>query len=240
MRLAPRLRTWLISLIVIVIAGVWQSSAIAKEPEKEVQVAMCTGTFITNDGYILTAAHCKAGAGIILYRETNSDKVQVKPYTVIAYDTKTDLMLLKVETSGQASLPIADRADRFESTFSVGFPDIDTYGKNLKIYPGHVEGHGQTDFMKTNIIINSLLFQGMSGGPTINKYGEIVAVNTAGLFDKEHLNRDKMSTLTLGVDYELIKEFLNKTSVSFETDPVSKDLYQAVVLIVSEVEEEHV
>lgn len=132
-----------------------------------------TGSFITSDGYILTAAHVVAGATSIRVLTSDGEKTAA----LSKIDNVADLALLKVEGRYQP-LPIAKSADLSLGTeiFTLGYPNFEIQGKSLKFTRGEISStKGYADdphFWQ----ISAPVQPGNSGGPLLNQAGEIVGV----------------------------------------------------------------
>lgn len=142
------------------------------------QTSLGSGVIVDNTGYIITNYHVIKGA----------DEIKIKLYdkrvfdgTVIGYDAKTDIAVVKIKADGLRSIKWGD-SDKLkvgETVIAIGNP----YGLNLTVTSGIVSATGRAnvgisdyeDFIQTDAAINP----GNSGGPLVNVYGELVGINTA-------------------------------------------------------------
>lgn len=141
-----------------------------------------SGIVLTADGYIATNAHVISGA----------DKIQVvvpqgKTYTakVIGSDTKTDLAVLKIDTSGvklaYATLGDSSQLALGQNVVAIGNPGGLTLSNTVT--NGIVSGLNRTiddstsdmKYIQTNALINP----GNSGGPLVNMYGQVVGITSS-------------------------------------------------------------
>jgi len=146
-----------------------------------------TGVIISENGYIVTNAHViydsEYGAGI-------ADSVSVligddKTYDaeVIGYDVDCDLAVLKIDEKGltPAEFGNSDELKLGESVIAIGNP----LGFDLKntVTGGMISGLDRDitindkamNLIQTDAAINS----GNSGGPLINKYGQVIGINSS-------------------------------------------------------------
>ena len=154
-----------------------------------------SGFIVNSDlGYIITNEHVVSGTGKVTVVLKNGSHLQG---SVVAIDGKTDLALVKVETS--LDLPQIKMGD--ESVLRPGqwviaignslqFPNTVTAGvvsglaRNLsdhKLFSmNNANQHkiANSTFVQTDTTINP----GNSGGPLVNLDGEVIAVNTLTLF----------------------------------------------------------
>lgn len=156
-------------------------------PSSSSASATGTGVIITEDGYIVTNAHViydsQYGAGL-------SEKISVlvndgERYDaeVIGYDTDCDLAVLKIKANGlvPAEFGDSDSLKLGESVTAIGNP----LGFDLMntVTGGMVSGLNrqitindkEMILLQTDAAINS----GNSGGPLINKYGQVIGINSS-------------------------------------------------------------
>lgn len=146
-----------------------------------------TGVIISEDGYIVTNAH------VIYDSEYNSglsknitvilnDGSEYEA-EVIGYDTDFDLAVLKIKADGLTAAEFGDSDDLRlgESVVAIGNP----LGFELKnsVTTGVVSGKDREvkissqsmTLLQTDAAINA----GNSGGPLINKYGQVIGINSS-------------------------------------------------------------
>ena len=146
-----------------------------------------TGVIISEDGYIVTNAH-------VIYDSENgcglADTIKViltddTDYTaeVIGYDTDYDLAVLKIKADGltAAEFGNSDSLRLGESVIAIGNP----LGFQLKntVTAGIISGldrqisinEQSMNLIQTDAAINS----GNSGGPLINKSGQVIGINSS-------------------------------------------------------------
>jgi serine protease Do len=141
-----------------------------------------TGFVIHPKGYILTNHHVIENADEIQVSFADDRKFSAR---VIGSDAKTDIALIKVETSDD--LPVAplgdsDKLEVGEWVLAIGNP----FGLHHTVTAGIVSAKGRrdispsgrdiySDFIQTDASINP----GNSGGPLLNMKGEVVGINAA-------------------------------------------------------------
>src|SRR5712691_12270525 len=136
-----------------------------------------SGFIINKAGYILTNAHVIEGAQQILATLKDGRQFNAR---VIGRDSKTDVALVKINSSGD--LPVAPLGDSDEVevgqwVIAIGNP----FGFDHSVTAGIVSAKGRfipgnyDDFLQTDASINP----GNSGGPLIDLSGAVVGVNSA-------------------------------------------------------------
>nr|MDE6779836.1 trypsin-like peptidase domain-containing protein [Ruminococcus sp.] len=162
---------------------------IPQQPETQELPATGTGIVMSDDGYIITNAHviyddsteyhCGEAieVSVVFSDETEHDA------KIIAYDTETDLAVLKVNETGLTPAQFGNSEDLRvgELVIAVGNPlGFELFGsvtsgivsaKNRKI---DINEKSMT-LIQTDAAINS----GNSGGPLLNSSGQVIGINSA-------------------------------------------------------------
>ncbi len=139
--------------------------------------ALGSGFVVSADGLIVTNNHVIEGADEIEVEFYSGQRLAAK---VIGKDEKTDIAVLKVESSTE--LPFvtfgdSDKARVGDWVLALGNP----LGQGFSASTGIVSARNRAltgtydDFIQTDAAIN----RGNSGGPLFNMEGEVVGVNTA-------------------------------------------------------------
>lgn len=157
-------------------------------PQTSEATATGTGVIVSKDGYIVTNAHViydneyggekATSISVLLEDGTKADA------EIIGYDVYRDLAVLKIDTD--KDLPYAEFGDSDalklgESVIAIGNP----LGFDLKntVTGGMISGLDRSiiindsamNLIQTDAAINS----GNSGGPLINKYGQVIGINSS-------------------------------------------------------------
>ena len=136
-----------------------------RQPSTTDATATGTGVIITENGYIVTNAH-------VIYDAE-----------VIGYDTDCDLAVLKIDAEDLTAAEFGDSdALRLgESVVAIGNPlgfelmDTVTGGMISGLNRDITINDKAMDLIQTDAAINS----GNSGGPLINKYGQVIGINSS-------------------------------------------------------------
>lgn len=144
-----------------------------------------SGIILSEDGYIVTNAH-------VIYDEDYPDlKITVKvvgrdeeyPAEVIGYDEKSDVALLKIDTTGLVAAEIGDSNALVvgDEVVAIGTPLDEAYAGTVTngIISGLDRVIDDTDTATKYIQTNAAINPGNSGGPLVNMYGQVVGINTA-------------------------------------------------------------
>jgi serine protease Do len=146
-------------------------------PAETERRSLGSGLIISQDGYILTNNHVVADAKDI---KVGLPDGTVKEAVVVGRDERTDLALIKVDSSGlvAAKLGDSDALRVGDWVVAIGNP----FGLSHTVTAGIVSAKGREigagpydDFIQTDASINP----GNSGGPLFNTDGYVVGINTA-------------------------------------------------------------
>ncbi len=146
-----------------------------------------TGVVITKDGYIVTNAHViydtENGGGLAKSIKVHVNDDESYDAEVVGYDTDCDIAVLKIDAEGltPAEFGNSDSLELGESVIAIGNP----LGFDLMntVTSGIVSGLNRNitindkamNLIQTDTAINS----GNSGGPLINKKGQVVGINSS-------------------------------------------------------------
>ena len=144
-----------------------------------VKIAAGSGFFVAPH-LIATNIHCVVGTTTVLVEPVNL-RVPYPVTDVVAFDDKTDLVILQISTEGMP-LPLADsdtlkKGERVYAVRCTG-SGIEEKGARGAITEGTVHGVRAND---THLRLKTVLSAGNSGGPVINRAGEVIGIAvTAG------------------------------------------------------------
>lgn len=153
-------------------------SSTGKTKSEDKHTALGSGFILDKDGYILTNGHIVENAQditVILYDNTPLSA------TIIGTDKKTDLALIKIDTTHSltpATLGNSDNIRVGDWVLAIGNP----FGLGGSVTVGIISAKSRDissgpydNYIQTDASIN----QGNSGGPMFNLNGEVIGINTA-------------------------------------------------------------
>jgi serine protease Do len=144
-----------------------------REPESS---SLGSGFVVSQDGYILTNAHVVDSAEEITVKFNDKREFKAK---VIGADRRTDVALIKIDTTGLQPVKFGDpsKLKVGEWVVAIGSP----FGFENSVTAGIVSAKGRSlpqenfvPFIQTDVAINP----GNSGGPLFNLRGEVVGINS--------------------------------------------------------------
>lgn len=154
--------------------------------QQENPVGIGTGVIISEDGYIVTNAH-------VIYDSQNglglASEIEVlvndNTYTagVVGYDIDCDLAVLKIAAEGLVAAEFGD-----SDKLNLG-EDVTAIGNPLGLDLMNTVTKGIVSGLNRNVTINdksmsliqtdTAINEGNSGGPLINKYGQVIGINSS-------------------------------------------------------------
>ena len=178
-----------------------------------IPVASGTGFFVSSDGHIVTNNHvvdsCKE---IELNYEGKSELLNT-----IAIDQINDLALLKSTSKTENFFTISEKdIELLEEVYVAGFPFGKEISSSVKVTKGVVSSLSGVGDNYSNMQIDAALQPGNSGGPIIDKKGNVVGVAVAKLdFTKviEIFGAIPEDT-NFGIKSSVLKTFLTSNNIS--------------------------
>ncbi len=144
-------------------------------PQPDMSRSFGTGFFIDQEGVILTNAHVVQGAKSIVVKNQNGNESLAK---IVGVDPVLDLAVLRTSMRSDAILTLEQPVEVSvgDSVYAIG----SSFGLPQSVTFGIVSAMHRSissplqDFIQTDSAIN----QGNSGGPLINRDGQLIGVNT--------------------------------------------------------------
>jgi len=169
-------------------------------------VGQGTGFIITSDGYIVTNAHVLVGGNHINAITSNQQTISAE---FIGYQDTLDIALLKIEgTYSPIDLGNSNDMEIGEKVIAIGNP----LGLQFSVSEGIIsainrEGaNGISGYIQTDAALNP----GNSGGPLINKKGEVVGINNFKIGEGESLGFALESSYIIEGVNIISEQLLNK------------------------------
>ena len=136
-----------------------------------------SGMIIDVDGYILTNAHVVEDVSVAKIKLSDGRTLTA---SVIGRDENIDLAILKISGSNFSKVELgnSDEVAQGDEVFTLGYP----FGLegDVSFKEGTISSR-ISDESSTYLETSAEIHPGNSGGPLVNKYGEVIGVNTAVL-----------------------------------------------------------
>ena len=163
-------------------------------------ISQGTGFIINNEGYLVTNAHVLVGGKKVEAITYEQNRLSAE---LIGYDGELDIALLKVSGNYKSlTLTNSDDVQIGEKVIAIGNP----LGLQFSVSEGIVSAvkrPGLTD-INSYIQTDAALNPGNSGGPLINKQGEVIGINNFKVGGGESLG--------FALESNKIKEAVNRIS----------------------------
>ena len=189
-------------------------SGIIEEAVKSVvsiktDISQGSGFIVNNKGYIVTNAHVLSQAK---YAKVLTYSQETKNAELIGYDLNLDIALLKISGNyNYFELADSDDVRVGEKVIAVGNP----YGLSFSVTEGIISARDRLGlnnlpyYFQTDVALNP----GNSGGPLINKKGEVMGVNNFKVGGAESLGFALESNYLLETINEIAMKAINETIV---------------------------
>jgi S1-C subfamily serine protease len=143
---------------------------------------------LSEDGYLLTAAHCVAGEGVTFFITPNGKLLAWNMRTVYMgdeHEALKDLAILKIDVSGLKPFAWADDAE-IQTGFSIAAAGgcVMPSKQLITAFAGHVSNpasrHLDADGYRTRMVaFHAPIGRGDSGGPLATPDGRLIGINHA-------------------------------------------------------------
>lgn len=172
-------------------------------------VGQGTGFIITNQGHVVTNAHVLAGGSTVNALTYEQDIVDAE---FIGFDPELDIALLQIPGNHDV-LELADSDDIQigENVIAIGNP----LGLQFSVSEGIVSGVERVGIneLEAYIQTDAALNPGNSGGPLINKDGEVIGINNFKVGGGENLGFALDSNHIKDAVNDIALENLNQTLI---------------------------
>lgn len=161
--------------------------------DAEKTLGLGSGIILSDNGYILSNEHVSGGKYSNCFVTLENGKVYNG--TVIWSDNNLDLSIIKISANGleYINLGDSDNISLADDVYAIGNPIgiefqrtitkgvISGINRTIKISETENSGAYMEDLIQTDATIN----EGNSGGPLINKDGELIGINTVKISEAE-------------------------------------------------------
>jgi S1-C subfamily serine protease len=190
-------------------------------------MATGSGFLVNNEGVIVTNAHVIDGCRKVLANGIDSST----ELTVLAVDGANDLALVQSAKPLGKPLTLAKaNAKLMDEIFVAGYPFGDKLSKSVKVTKGIVSSVSGIGNNFSQMQIDASLQPGNSGGPVIDKTGQVVGVAVSKLDFAVALKT--FGTLpedtNFAIKSSVLKNFLEALDINFHTN-VRGDHEQSLV-----------
>jgi S1-C subfamily serine protease len=184
-----------------------------------------TGFILAADGLILTNKHvAKDAKKYMVLIDEGSGKTMQKSAELVVLDDEQDLALLRIKNPGK-SLPIVklagtDKPNDGADCTVIGYPLVDRLGGSPKITRGIVSSSGTGSKVlglsgmtkEIDVYIDAKVNPGNSGGPIIDRFGNVMAIVCM-----KSLASETEDSYGMGISAGRIRKFLAKNKIDISS-----------------------
>ena len=176
------------------------------------ELGLGTGMLISNNGYILTNWHVAGNKYSSCYVTLENGEIY-RGSTVWA-DSDLDVAIVKIDNNGLNYLNLgdSDSISLGETVYAIGNPIGVEFQRTVTagIISGlnrtvKLEENGKQSYMEGLIQTDASINSGNSGGPLINKNGEVIGINTIKIEETEGIG----FAIPINVIKPVIESFIN-------------------------------
>ena len=166
-------------------------------------VSCGTGCIIDKRGIILTSAHVLEDGNNVIVTMSNGQDYIARVMTKLG--EKKDIALLKIDVPIELKTVKMGNSEKIkvgQKVLAIGNP----FGFNGTLTQGIIS---RIDYVKNRIQTDAAINPGSSGGPLLNKNGEIIGINQA-IFNPDN----NISNIGIGfaIPINLVKEYLKEVN----------------------------
>jgi len=153
-----------------------------------------SGFIFSTDGFVVTNHHVIEDATRVEVDVKIGEEWKSVEAEVVAFDAASDLAILKIDPKAIGhirSIPYSinpDPANLGTKVFTLGFPETDVLGSELKFTEGSVSSRSGFKGNVTTYQISVPLHPGNSGGPLFNEEGDLIGVVNSGVRSMQNVS----------------------------------------------------
>jgi len=179
---------------------------------KILNAASGTGFSISSKGHVITNYHVVKGCQNVKIHS----KGKVIPATLISFDPKNDIALLKGNFTPSQVLPFSNKkTELLQDIYVAGYPFGRKVSTSVKVTKGIISSLTGVGNNFSNFQIDAALQPGNSGGPILNNKGNVIGVAVAKLSAKYIQKNFGVipENTNFGIKTSVVKSMLDSTDI---------------------------
>ncbi len=199
-------------------AGVTEAKTDAPAPkDQEEGGSQGTGFYVSDRGYVLTNNHVVRGCKAFEVTRVGAAPV---PARLVAKDETNDLAVLSTDARQATVPPLAMRARVGESVYAYGYPMNGLLATAGNFTIGNVTANAGLDDDTGHMQISAPVQPGNSGGPLLDRYGNVVGVIQSKLnaLKLASVTSDMPQNVNFAIKATVALNFLEANGISASLD----------------------
>ena len=165
-----------------------------------------SGFFVSKKGHIVTNFHVIDNCNVV---KVNFKGKQVNT-KIIAIDKKNDLAIIQTDINPSKVLPVSNKdVTLLQDVIVAGYPLGKNISSAIKMHKGSVTALTGYEDNYSNFQTDATINQGNSGGPIIDKYGNVVGIAVATWVEQG------VQGIHFGIKSSVLKTFANSKELNF-------------------------
>ena len=181
-----------------------------------------TGFAVASNGYLITNYHVINDCDVIKIDNTG----KILQASIIASDSKNDIALIKGDFISKAVLPFSSKkTELLQEIYVAGYPFGNKFSTSIKVTKGIISALTGVGNSISNFQIDAAIQPGNSGGPILNKKGNVIGVVVAKL-DRNYIEKNfgvVPENTNFGIKINVVKKLLENENMKL-TNPNQKDI----------------
>jgi hypothetical protein len=193
--------------------GDYQKGYAAYDTDKLVSTSSGTGFAVSANGHVITNHHVIEGCKNVKIHH----KGKSIPATVVTFDPRNDLALLKGDFRPSSVLPLSTNSpELLQDVYVAGFPFGRKVSTSVKVTKGIISSLTGIGNNFSNIQIDAALQPGNSGGPILDEKGNVVGVAVARLDKIKVLKKfgSLPENTNFGIKTSVVRSILESSGVA--------------------------
>ena len=217
-RLAPLIGTADLDLDELTLADIEAATSGGGELPAGKRGGTGSGFFVREDGLVVTNAHVVNGFDVSGVVVGSGAPLEAR---ILACDTKLDLALLKVDTRCEQVARLRSGVEVGEEVAAFGYPLLGRLSVGGNFTLGNVSALAGMQNDSSQIQITAPIQPGSSGGPVVDRAGNLIGVAVGGLGAHE---KGAAQNIGFAVNISSLAAFLSANDVAYSTETKEEPL----------------
>jgi|TARA_B110000037_G_C17046353_1_gene475844 S1-C subfamily serine protease len=176
------------------------------DDEEIISASSGSGFFVSKEGHIITNFHVIDNCNVV---KVNFKGKQVNT-KIFAIDKKNDLAIIQTDINPSKVFPVSNNdVTLLQDVIVAGYPLGKNISSAIKMHKGSVTALTGYEDNYSNFQTDATINQGNSGGPIIDKYGNVVGIAVATWVEQG------VQGIHFGIKSSVLKTFANSKELNF-------------------------